>query len=111
MRNRPRHTYIATIWAYVWPHSHNRQPTEYNLGSDLENARERARGLLPVKEVVATRYTWEREQSRAAHVAIRRRETRRDASGKIVRVNVGRYEWFLPEVACVPSVGELGWTP
>jgi hypothetical protein len=75
MRNRPRHTYIATIWAYEWPHSHNRQPTEDNLCSDLKNARERARELLPVKEVVATRYTWEREQSRSSHVAIRRRET------------------------------------
>ncbi len=30
---RRKHTYIATIWRYEWPHSHNRQAIEYNVGS------------------------------------------------------------------------------
>ncbi len=106
-----KHTYIATIWKYEWPHSHNRQPTEYNVGSDLHRARERARDLLPQRTVTCTRHTYERDISRADHVAIRRRDTRRDANGRIVDVYVGRYEWFTPQGHVVPSVGDLGWTP
>lgn len=110
MRKR-KHTYIATIWRYdSADRAHTRQPAEYNLGSDLDSARKRARALLPVRAVEATRYTWGREQARADHVALRRREVRQSA-GRIVRADVGRYEWFLPEVQIVPSVGELGWTP
>lgn len=111
MANKRKHTYIATIWAYEWPHSHNRRPTEYNVGPDLGHARDRARDLLPVKVVQGTRFTSDREISRADHVAIRRRETRRDASGRIVHVMVGHYEWFVPDAQIEPSVGELGWTP
>lgn len=111
MKRKHKHTYIATIWRYEWPHSHNRQATEYNVGSDLVHARERARDLLPVKVVSGTRYTYEREIARADHVAIRRRETRRDASGRIVHVMVGQYEWFTPDCQIEPSVGELGYTP
>ena len=106
---RRKHTYIATIWIYEWPHSHNRQAIAYNLGSDLDHARARARDLLPV--VAGTRWTWEREVSRSTHVAIRRRETRKDAAGRITHVYVGAYEWFTPEAAIEPSVGELGYTP
>jgi hypothetical protein len=96
------HTYIATIWKYEWPHSHNRQPTEYNLGSDLSHARKRARD--PVKQVCGTRYTYERDIARADHVAIRRRETRRDATGRIIRVDVGPYEWFTPDCVVHPGL-------
>jgi len=108
---RRKHTYIATIWVYEWPHSHTRQPVEYNLGSNLDHARARARDLLPVKAVAGTRWTWEREVDRSTHVAMRQREIHTDDKGRITHVYVGRYEWFKPDVTIEPSVGELGYTP
>ena len=41
---RRKYTYIATIWRYEWPHSHNRQATEYNIGS---GTRGRYRRMAP----------------------------------------------------------------
>lgn len=108
------HTYIAAIWTRKCDATgryYERTSPVHVLGSDLHNARERARGMLPVPFVEGTRHTWSRDLAAVPYVVIERREARRLPSGRIAHVIVGRHEYIEPEVRIVPSVGDLGWTP
>lgn len=107
-----KHTYIAAIWQWdTSDRSYRRITAVHNLGSDLGHAWDRARDMLPVKEVEGTRYTIDRELQRAPYAVIERRETRRTPGGRLVSVIVGKHETIEPDAWIVPSVGELGWTP